>query len=337
MNKLKEDLRNDKISYSNVTLGSVEDIKKVGISAFLPHALVKKFALIQEGQELNFLEEIRKEPFKKKVHGIFADADKNNQLYYGGSHRLCVVIECLSSDDPEENEGARRWIEGHTPSPEDEEGKRFLKKLRAAGLDTGAKNISSITTDETLFFLRDLGKFLGYEPYLVAVDEIEKAAELPPKMGKTFLSGIRDLINTLYATDRDIPEQQGLFVAISISDPYLEYAGISDEDVPDLDFVGGRMKFGKPKTDLREVPRLWTVLHGLRVWADANIRDKEVMVKIGEEVKTLCKKAYGDDSIDRVDIRAVVERHRESWPWLLPRWYIPEFINECRKAVDSGK
>src|SRR6266571_4379253 len=303
---LKEDLREHKMAISHIVLRDAEDMRRVGITTFLPQTLIKVFAFMEEGQELNVLRALEEEDYRRKFRKVFDNDQLYNGLFYHGSRHLTVVFDCLTSDDPGLRKGARDWLNGYQPSTDDEAGKDRLKAMRAKGLETTAKSVKVVTTDETLFFLRDLAEALGYSPYLTIVDEIEKAAELPPKMGKTFLSGIRDLINLLYATEHDIPEQEGLFVVVSISDQYLTYGGIA-EDVPTIE-VAGRERFGKPRTDLRDVPRLWTVLNGIRSWADVNIKDKKTMVRIGERVRDLYVMASGDGAVEKVDLAKLVDQ-----------------------------
>lgn len=331
--KLRADLRMENMAVSHVVLRDPEEIRRAGISTFLPQNVVTSFALMQDGVETPLIDELEKPAFKKKLHKVFEDPNVYNRLYYNGSRHLTVAFEALSSGDGDLEKAARDWLEGAEPSSDNESAKARLKLLRARGLETKAKSIRFVTMNETLFFLREIAAQLGHSPMLIIVDEIEQAGELPPKMGSTFLSGIRDLINLLYQTEHDAPVQNGLFVAISISDQYLSYAGIAEE-VPDLE-VPGREQIYQPRTDLRSVPRLWTVLTGVRSWADVNITERAKMVEIGERVRDLYIKAYGDGDVSEVDVKALVDDWYPKWKHLTPRAYIPKFIEEFEKALTA--
>jgi hypothetical protein len=335
LNEIKETLRTSKMAISNVYLKDADEIRQMGISTFMPWVLIQNFGLMEEGHEEKLLSKMEDENFRKKVRRILEDEQKYNRLFYHGSRHLAVVFDALTSEEPALRRAARKWLEGYEPGSDDDRGKEELKRMRELGLETSAKSVRILSTDKTLFFLRDLADELGYSPYLVIVDEIEKAGELPPKAGKSFLSGIRDLINLLYATQHDLPEQDGLFVILSISNQYLDYAGIGGA-VEEGEQATGREKFSRPKTDLRDVPRLHSVLSSIQAWADVTVEDRAVMVKIGEIIRDLYKVAHPGAKIDSVDIKSIVDGLYKATNELLPRQYVPRFVDACQKAAEAA-
>lgn len=329
---LKNELRKRNLAISHTVIKEAEDLKKIGITTFIPYSLIHNLRLYENGEEKTFLEKLEKDDnFKRKVNKCLKDNE--DELRYTGSRALTLIFDALTEDDKELNRAAMDWLYGYVPSREDERGKERLKRLREMGLETKQRSIATVTTGETLFFLRTLVQKLGYECLAVIVDEVEKIGDLPGRAGRQFLSGIRDLINLLYQSETDIPVQKGIFVIVSISDQYLYYSGVTPDVPPETSEVLGREIFYKPKSDLRDVPRLATILKNIKSYANVIIEDKEKMITLGEKICNCYAYAYlPTDKKCNVNVRGVVEKIYSTKKWLLPRMYIPEIIEAIKRA-----
>jgi hypothetical protein len=173
---------------------------------------------------------------------------------------------------------------------------RELQQMQV--FDRGRKSILAVPTDKLLYFMRELCWHLDHSGFLVTVDEIEKIADrtLSPARGRECLSVLRDLVNFLVCDDA-MPNKRGImdgiFIIFAISTFFLGYSGIVEAE--GLDFRAQADRYGRPRVNIGEVPRLYTMLKHNASKVITDIQNMEELTQIAQCVKRCYARAYGKE------------------------------------------
>ncbi len=300
---LKSQIKNHNLLLSEILIA---DVKEVGRKGYIPASIIEGLKFSDHGWE-GFLDRIRKDQkFRKKIANTMQKFETELDFE---CRPLAVAFTALSSDDKKMRKGASNWMRGIPPPPGADKEKAMLRSLRAEGMPTRDRSVRTVSVKEVLYFLRTLSLRLGYQGFMVLVDEVEKASGLSKSKGRIFLSSLRDLINILLeAPDGTIASQKGLFVAFAISTEYLGYSGVIDSGMAYEE--KGRLLV-KLKTLLSDSPRLSTVLSSMTQRINAEVVDSQVHIKIGLGFAKCYAKTNGTAPRDRTFIEQILHEVEE--------------------------